>query len=270
MILKNSTDSEEIVEPTAKVPNNKILILTDENAISESRKYIKMAFISFFMPTIVMLLSVIIYTFVLTPSPQYIYRSPLGKIVSTDNPLSTTMHEGQIKSYISDSIKNIFTFNYASFRTDEDYKKLLEKKLSSSLPDYRDSISPLMTESALQSLLKQIMSSEFYINMHSEYRRVVVTGINPPSQIDSIGNFANDSGKLTKRYSGVFYLWSSGDNEREYRYIVKYTISAARLGSLERIRMAEPKNTYYEPYMLIEPNSEWIITAIDFKSERAR
>jgi len=235
-----------------------------QDAIKLLRKWKFLYLLTFTLPILVFSLY-LAYSMTFVPAPKDILLNNFGSVYTSDDLSKTTISEGQLKQLVFTTVRDSFTFNYLSLASNKTYEKYLNGEISTDLPDHRDSIRSLYSKEFYPTLLQEIISGPWMENIYSERRKVKTLVSIPPIRtgVSESWSLSQDN-RLNAEYTGYFYVTTSSEFYKSYRFRVDYIILMERKPDVADVTMSD---YFFLP--MVKPNTnEWRVKNMEIEVGR--
>lgn len=238
---------------------------TMESATKKLSKW-KILYLSSFFMSFLIFIGYAGYTMFYTPEKQRLLLNQMGGIYTNEDLSKTNESEGQVKQFAYESIEKAFNYDYRSYRSQDEYKKLISGELDVDLPDHRDYIRPLFESSAHKVFIESIDKAPWMNRFYPQRRQIDVRFSVPPLQVSVDGWVKADDGRLNMEYEGHFFLSVDAKGLKSNSYKINYNVILERKPFVP----ISDKETYYYKPMVPLNSFEWRIKTLDWEYERRR
>lgn len=205
-----------------------------------------------------------VYSSQYSPATKMLLLTHLDSVYRNEDLTETNVSEGEIKQFVYEALQKIFTYDFLSFSNSETYEKIINAELHTDLPDHRDFIRPLFNDTAHGKIISELIDAPWMFRFLEERRRTTFSMTMPASTRGEDAKREVNSGRLTQRLNGHFFLISQGHNRRNVRYRINYQITLERRPNATK---QDARGYFFRP--MVEDNVfEWRISELNWNSDR--
>lgn len=243
-----------------------MMILTTEQAKDSLKKWKLLYMVTLFLPV----LSWLVYigaSVTAEPTIRQVLLNHFGAVYREEDLTLTTLSEGEVKQFATEILLETFEYDYLSFASPNRYKDYLRGKADSDVPDHRDMIRPLYSESAHKAVIKLLEGEEWMKQAIKERRLVRVALTSPPVRKNAGEDFyMGEDNRLNVGYQGFIYVTSRSPVGKVLRYRIDYDIDLERRTVVPEYDMPD----YFFGPLVKDYNNEWRVKSLSWKTSRRR